>query len=115
LSPGTSPSAAAAFVEGFVAGGGTLLLHDADLRTAIDRWMSSLSASAFDGIVPLLRRTFGSFETAERRRLGRLAVAGDVAIPTGLDADQHLDQHVDQDRAVVVLRTVRDLIGLPAS
>lgn len=104
LSSGTTPAAAASFVEGFVADSGTLLLHDVELRSAIDRWISSLPVSAFDGIVPLLRRTFGSFEAAERRQLGRLLAGGVHAPATGPD--------IDDQRALVVLSTVRTLIGL---
>ena len=108
LSPGTPPSVAASFVEGFVAGSGLLLLHDAGLRSSIDRWMSSLPAVAFDAIVPLLRRTFGTFESAERRRLGQLLADGRREEPIGVGVD------VDDGRASVVLATVRDLIGLSA-
>ena len=72
LSSGTPPAIGAAFVEGFLAGSGTVLLHDADLRDLVDRWLSSLAPDAFTDVIPLLRRTFGAFEAAERRQLGRL-------------------------------------------
>ena len=71
LSSGTPPAIGAAFVEGFLAGSGTVLLHDADLRDLVDRWLSSLTPDAFTDVIPLLRRTFGAFEPAERRQLGR--------------------------------------------
>ena len=76
LSPGTPPAVGAAFVEGFLAGSGTVLVHDADLRAVVDRWLSSLTPQAFDETVPLLRRTFGAFEAAERRQLGVLVAGG---------------------------------------
>jgi len=78
------------------------------LRSSIDRWMSSRPASAFGAIVPLLRRTFGTFESAERRRLGQLLADGRREEPIGVGVD------VDDGRASVILATVRDLIGLSA-
>ncbi len=107
LSYGTPPSVGAAFVEGFLAGSGTVLLHDAELRSVIDRWLSSLSPSAFDATVPLLRRTFGAFEPAERRQLGRLVAGGRPETPAGFGPD------VDAERLGATLITVRHLLGLP--
>jgi hypothetical protein len=107
LSPGTPPSVGAAFVEGFLAGSGTVLVHDAELRAVVDRWLSALSPPAFDETVPLLRRTFGAFEAAERRQLGRL-VAGEEQALTGGFGPGH-----DAARAAAVLITVRHLLGLP--
>ena len=107
LSPGTPPAVGAAFVEGFLAGSGTVLIHDADLRAVVDRWLSSLTPQAFDETVPLLRRTFGSFESAERRQLGRL-MAGERRQPlTGFGPG------LDDARVIAALRTVRHLLGLP--
>ncbi|MEO1059424.1 MAG: DUF5682 family protein, partial [Actinomycetota bacterium] len=51
LSPGTSAPDGAAFVEGFLAGSGTVLIHDNELRTVIDRWIAALPAAAFDDVV----------------------------------------------------------------
>ena len=72
LTPGTPPSAGAAFVEGFLAGSGTILLHDTALLATVDEWIGALPPDRFADVVPLLRRTFGAFEPAERRQLGRL-------------------------------------------
>ncbi len=47
LSVGTTPAAGAAFVEGFLAGSGTVLVHDAELLDVIDGWVSSLAPDAF--------------------------------------------------------------------
>ncbi|MEM8620885.1 MAG: DUF5682 family protein [Actinomycetota bacterium] len=105
LSPGTPVSDGAAFVEGFLAGSGTVLIHDRDLREVVDRWIASLSGAAFDDIVPLLRRTFGGFEPAERRRLMSLAIADVEAPASVIDADP--------ERVDAVLVTVRQMLGLP--
>ena len=47
LSVGTRPPVGAAFVEGFLAGSGTVLVHDAELLDVIDGWVSSLAPDAF--------------------------------------------------------------------
>ena len=78
LTPGTPPSAGAAFVEGFLAGSGTILLHDTALLATVDEWIGALPPDRFADVVPLLRRTFGAFEPAERRQLGRLLSHGEV-------------------------------------
>jgi hypothetical protein len=107
LTPGTPAAAGAAFVEGFLAGSGTVLVHDDQLLTAIDGWVASLTPDAFGDVVALLRRTFGAFEPAERRQLGRLLATGTVirALPAGDD--------LDDERVAAGLSTVRMLLGLP--
>jgi hypothetical protein len=109
LSSGTPPAIGAAFVEGFLAGSGTVLLHDADLRDLVDRWLSSLGPDAFTDVIPLLRRTFGAFEPAERRQLGRLLAGESREAPGGFGPG------IDQARAETALRTVRLAFGLPIS
>ena len=108
LTPGTPAATGAAFVEGFLAGSGTVLLHDAQLLAAVDAWVAGLSAESFEAIVALLRRTFGAFEPAERRQLGGLLATGRVerAAPMGDD--------VDEARALAGLATVRAMLGLPS-
>ena len=89
LTPGTPAARGAAFVEGFLAGSGTVLLHDAQLLAAVDGWVAALSADSFEDVVALLRRTFGAFEPAERRQLGGLLATGQIerAAPMGDDVD----------------------------
>jgi hypothetical protein len=107
LSAGTPSAVGAAFVEGFLAGSGTVLVHDAELRAVVDRWLSSLRPEAFEETVPLLRRTFGSFEAAERRQLGRLLAGHEREIVTGFGPG------LDDTRVLATLATVRQLLGLP--
>ena len=107
LSGGTPPDVGAAFVEGFLAGSGTVLVHDAVLLGVVDRWLSSLRPDAFDAVIALLRRTFGSFEAAERRQIMSLLLGGEIATTSGFGAD------VDSERAAAVLDTVRHLLGVP--
>lgn len=107
LSGGTPPVVGAAFVEGFLAGSGAVLVHDAELRAVVDRWLSSLTPQSFDDTVPLLRRTFGSFEAAERRQLGRL-VAGEAREFSG-----GFGPGLDERRVLAALTTTRHMLGLP--
>jgi Family of unknown function (DUF5682) len=106
LSAGTPPATGAAFVEGFLAGSGSVLIHDTELLSVLDGWVSSLRPESFDAVVALLRRTFGAFEAAERRQLMTLLIGGGVRRATGFGAD------VDPSRAAAVLATVRAMLGL---
>jgi len=106
LSPGTPPVVGAAFIEGFLAGSGTVLVHDADLLGVVDRWLSSLTPVAFDAVLVLLRRTFGGFEAAERRQMMTLLMGQMAARDVGFGTD------VDPVRSAEALRTVRHLLGL---
>ncbi|MEZ5270901.1 MAG: DUF5682 family protein [Ilumatobacteraceae bacterium] len=106
LSAGTPHAAGAAFVEGFLAGSGTVLMHDRELLDVVDGWVSGLAADAFSATVPLLRRTFGGFDPAERRQLGLLLDDEAVAAPFAVGAD------VDPARAAAALVTVRAMLGV---
>jgi hypothetical protein len=106
LTPGTPAANGAAFVEGFLAGSGTVLLHDDQLLEVVDGWIASLRPDMFESVVALLRRTFGAFEPAERRQLGALLSSGrvDRVAPMGDD--------VDAERAAKGLATLRAMLGL---
>jgi Family of unknown function (DUF5682) len=108
LTPGTPAAVGASFVEGFLAGSGTVLVHDRELLGVVDVWLSSLTGDAFDGVVALLRRTFGSFESAERRQIMTLLMSGRSIRTDVFGSD------VDPERAAAALVTVRHLLGLPA-
>ena len=41
LTPGTPAADGARFVEGFLAGSGTVLVHDAELLAIVDEWISA--------------------------------------------------------------------------
>jgi uncharacterized protein DUF5682 len=76
LSPANGALAAAQWIEGFVSGSGTMLVHDDALWTLLDDWVSALTPETFTEILPLLRRTFSTFQFGERRQLGERARAG---------------------------------------
>ena len=105
LSPGAVPLEAAAFVEGFLGGSGTVLLHDPVLLGVVDRWVAVLPAESFTDALPLLRRTFGAFEPAERRAIGERVRTGEPpASGTGAAA-------LDPQRVEAALGTVALLLG----
>jgi len=107
LSAGTKPEDGAAFVEGFLGGSGTALVHDATLLELLDRWMSTLPGESFTEVLPLLRRTFGTFEHAERRQIGE-------RLRTGTTPPAALGYAVlDPERVAAGLRTIALLLGAP--
>src|SRR5690606_32756617 len=67
---------AAAWIEGFLAGGGMLLVHDERLLALVDDWLGGVPDAAFTDVLPLLRRTFAEFEPGVRRSLGDLVRRG---------------------------------------
>ncbi|MCL2554361.1 MAG: DUF5682 family protein, partial [Actinomycetia bacterium] len=115
LSPGTGPAEAAAWIEGFLAGGGILLVHDERLLALIDGWLAGVSAEAFTDVLPLLRRTFADFEPGVRRSVGELVRRGPATTrrATG-PADAGLPGFgtaLDPHRADTAAHTVRLLLG----
>ena len=67
---------AASWLEGFLAEGTSLLLFDDDLLTILDAWLMGLHDEDFLHILPLLRRTFSSATTAEKRKLAQKILSG---------------------------------------
>ncbi|MCW2869519.1 MAG: hypothetical protein JWL99_839 [Streptomyces oryziradicis] len=112
LSRGTAPQEAAAWIEGFLAGGGMLLVHDERLLGLVDGWLAEVPGEVFEDVLPLLRRTFAEFEPGVRRSVGELVrrgttgTAGVVAeAVTGFGAG------LDEMRADGVLPALRLLLG----
>ncbi|MFD5174461.1 DUF5682 family protein [Nocardia sp. NPDC058379] len=90
LSVGNTPAAKAAWIDGFLGGRGLLLVHDRELLRRIDEWLRELTEDQFVATLPLLRRTFGSFESGERRAIGQAlrdkgSTATTHAGPTAVD------------------------------
>lgn len=106
VSPGTPPTEAAAFVEGFLGGTGSVLVHDPGLLGVVDDWLASLTSDAFVDALPLLRRTFGAFEPAERRALGE-------RLRTGTTPTAHRGAvELDPERVEAALVTLGLLLGV---
>lgn len=113
LSPGAEPADAAAWVEGFLAGGGMLLLHDERLLALVDGWLAGVSPTVFDDVLPLLRRTFSAYEPGVRRNLGEVVRrgTGGRGVPVSDTAAPGFGPALDPSRAAAVLPTLRLLLG----
>ena len=108
LSMAEDPARAAAWVEGFLAGSGQLLLHDDTLWRLVDDWLVQLREESFVALLPLLRRAFSAFTAPERRQLGQRARQPDG--PGRLTSKS--DGEFDHSKAEAGLRTVLMLLGV---
>ncbi|WP_308126168.1 DUF5682 family protein [Nonomuraea ceibae] len=105
MSRGGPPARAAAWIEGFLAGGGLLLVHDPRLLGLVDAWLSGLGDQQFVEVLPLLRRTFGGFAVPERRAIGeRVRSAGAPGGPEG-------ERELNAERAAAAATTVLAILG----
>ena len=113
LSVGSTPAEKAAWIEGFLAGGGLLLVHDTALLGTLDAWLAGLRPEEFIDVLPLLRRTFGGFQPAERRQLAHQLRRFDGA-GSGVAARTTTEwSDADLARATPAVATVARLLGLP--
>ncbi|MBB2921770.1 DUF5682 family protein [Cellulomonas cellasea] len=106
LSVGAPAPAKAAWVEGFLDGGGLLLARDDELLTVLDTWLAGLPEQDFTDVLPLLRRTFGALSAPERRAVGQAAAHG-----TRRPAGPAETGGLDEARALPALRTVATILG----
>ncbi|MDJ0798985.1 MAG: DUF5682 family protein [Calothrix sp. MO_167.B12] len=109
LSTASEPPQAAAWIEGFLKGSGLLLLHDQILWQVLDDWVTGLSPDSFIALLPLLRRTFTTFSSAERRQMGEKVKQGNSSNVKSKTMDT---SEFDEDNAVVVLPTIAQLLGI---
>ncbi|KAF0249407.1 MAG: hypothetical protein FD167_1190 [bacterium] len=109
LSIASDPTQTAAWVEGFLKDSGLLLIHDLKLWQILDSWVSSLKEETFIILLPLLRRTFATFQKPERRQIGELAKKG--AGKTGSRKAAMLADF-DHTRAETALPLIAKLLGL---
>ncbi|WP_245714066.1 DUF5682 family protein [Nocardia vaccinii] len=107
LSVGHDPAEKAAWIDGFLGGRGLLLVHDRNLLHRIDVWLRSLNEDQFIATLPLLRRTFGAFESGERQAIARaVRDGGQVAVtPTRTGG-------FDPDRGVLALGAVTRILAV---
>jgi hypothetical protein len=105
LSAGVAAADKAAWVDGFFSDGALLLVHDAELRRLLDEWVSQLDEAQFVDMLPLLRRTFGTFAPAERQ-----AIAERIALGTS-SVDRQLSDEVELELAAPALATVDLILG----
>jgi hypothetical protein len=106
LSVGGDPAHGAAWIEGFLAGSGLVLVHDATLLALLDEWVAGVPGEVFTAVLPLLRRTFGELPAGERRRIGtRVRDGAGTAAPASGTAD------LDAERAAPALALVARILG----
>jgi hypothetical protein len=78
-------------VDGFFADGALLLIHDAGLRQLLDDWVADLDEQEFVAVLPLIRRTFGSFSPSQRRSIAGRVTTGRISTGNntgGRDVDE---------------------------
>ncbi|MER7501564.1 DUF5682 family protein [Nonomuraea pusilla] len=111
-SRGQGPARVAAWVEGFLSGGGLLLVHDQRLLGLVDRWLTGLTGEEFTLALPLMRRTFAGFAAPERRAIGeRVRASG----PGGVRAAPRSGEgDLDERRAAGAVATVLAILGRKA-
>lgn len=110
-SPAVPPLATAQWLEGFLDGGGTLLAHSDELWGLVNDWLMAQSPDAFVELLPLLRRTFGSFTPPERRQLAERAASDQPRERTAFAGPADLDR----ERALRVLPVLRTILGSAAA
>jgi hypothetical protein len=108
VSVGATPTRAAAWIEGFLAGGGLVLVHDDALLHLVDRWIAGLPARSFTDVLPLLRRTFSEYAAPERRSIGERVRRLDSA---SWEMTEVAGDDLDADRADPAARTVAEILG----
>jgi len=116
LSPVVPADQATAWVEGVLRGSGMKLLHQDGLWRALDAWLVGLSEEAFVALLPLLRRAFSGYSTAELREMG-----GKVTHIHQMEQEEHspvagrdvssTGQLINQERAEAVLPVLAKILG----
>jgi Family of unknown function (DUF5682) len=105
LSAGVSAADKAAWVDGFFADGALLLIHDAELRSLLDEWVCQLDDAQFTDMLPLLRRTFGTFAATERQ-----AIAERISVRSQ-NLDRQRPDEIDVELVAGALATVDLILG----
>lgn len=110
LSPGNDPGQASAWVEGFLSGSGSVLVHDQRLLAIIDGWVCSLPHETFERVCPIARRTFSTFAKPERRMIGESLKRGLNVAPQQVSEG---DDEYDPARGRLVDPVLSVILGEP--
>lgn len=106
MSSSTAPAIAAAWLEGFLKGSGTILLIDQDLWNVVNTWVEQLADDTFIQVLPLLRRTFANFSKPERRKLGEKVKSGSSGVVI-----KQTEIGIDSERAKQGIEVVMRMMG----
>ncbi|MER7667800.1 DUF5682 family protein [Kitasatospora sp. NPDC096128] len=109
LSVANAPADAAGWVEGFLTGGGALLLHDPRLLALLDEWLGGVGGEVFTDVLPLLRRTFAGLEAGVRTTIGGRVAAGPLDVAP---APPEAAGALDPDRADAAVPVMALLLGV---
>ena len=113
LSAANPPEHAAHWLEGFLYQSGTVLLIHEPLWQIVDGWLRGLTAEHFTELLPLLRRTFSSFEYGERRQLGDKARAHASDRPAAAPATASTNTAFASEHGLAAMQTVAAWLGIP--
>lgn len=94
------------WLEGFLKGSGLLLIHDEVLWRLIDSWVESVNGEQFVEVLPLLRRTFSSFNENIRQQLSERVKHGEIK-PSEVASLEFNHQQAEK-----VLPLVKQLLGI---
>ena len=106
MSSASAPAMAAAWLEGFLKGSGTILLVDNDLWNVVNNWVGQLDDAVFTDVLPLLRRTFSNYSKPERRKLGEKVKTGNGGAITVKS-----ETGIDEERAAKGIEVVMKMMG----
>lgn len=98
------------WIEGFLKGSGLILLHDQQLWSFLNEWVTGLEEEQFVGVLPLLRRTFNGMGESARRQIGERVKHGR---PKTLPPAEE-EPAFDETRAAAALPLIKRLLGLDA-
>ncbi len=91
------------FLEGLLYGGGWILVHRPSLYKLIDRWFTDQSEEQFMQYLPILRRSFATFSSAEKQIIFQI-----------LDRSKEepsKEVRINHDRSQLVLPALREMLG----
>ncbi len=112
-SVGNSPADMAYWFEGFLRSSGSILLLDDRLWNLVNNWVCAQEKGVFMELLPVLRRTFSQFTSAELRKLGEKAKnAGAMSAQHSAGIAGAGDMHLNREEAKKVIPVIRQLLGL---
>jgi len=108
LSINNPPEIASQWLEGFLKDSAMILILDNQVWNIVYGWVDSLEEEVFNNTLPLLRRTFATFSTVEKQKIGAKVKSG--IQKTDTTVSQITD--IDVERAVKVIPVLEELLGL---